>query len=181
MSSDLIRISGIAPASVVDGPGYRYTLFTQGCTHHCEGCHNPQTHPIDGGYERDYHEILSEFLADPLLDGMTLSGGEPFLQAEVLAKLAAEVKARGKSVAIYSGYTLEELVEGENPHWKLLLEQCDLLIDGRFILAQKTTEAPFRGSANQRIIRLPESLAQGRVIEWQKPVYCDIPPIKVMR
>ena len=104
-----LRISGIVEESIVDGPGLRYVVFTQGCPHHCPGCHNPQTHDFDGGEFRDTDDILRQFMENPLLSGITFSGGEPFVQAEPLCHLADAVHAAGKNVYAYSGYTCEEL------------------------------------------------------------------------
>ena len=110
MASDL-WISGIEPESIVDGPGFRYVIFTQGCPHHCPGCHNPQTHPFTGGKKADIPAILREIEEDPILQGVTFSGGEPFCQPEPLCQIAQAVKAMGKDVTAFSGYTLEQLVE----------------------------------------------------------------------
>ena len=104
-----LRISGVVAESIVDGPGFRYVVFTQGCPHHCPGCHNPQTHSFEGGYDADIPAMLEEIRRDPLLDGITLSGGEPFCQPEALIPLAKAVKEMGKTVFAYTGYTLEQL------------------------------------------------------------------------
>ena len=127
-----LRLSGIVEESVVDGPGVRFVVFTQGCEHHCPGCHNPHTHALDGGFLMPTDAILSRFDEDPLLSGITFSGGEPFLQPEALAVLAEAVHARGKEVMIYSGFTFEQLLErGERePAVRRLLEQADVLVEG---------------------------------------------------
>ena len=106
-----INVCGIEPESIVDGPGFRYVVFVQGCPHHCPGCHNPQSHPFEGGTPRTAAELFAEFSQNPLLSGITLSGGEPFCQAEALCELASLVKQAGKTVVAYSGYTLEQLLE----------------------------------------------------------------------
>lgn len=154
-TSDL-NISGVEPESIVDGPGLRYVIFTQGCPHRCPGCHNPQTHDFAGGEKADVPAILAEIAADPLLQGVTFSGGEPFCQPEPLSAIAQAVKGMGKDVVIYSGYTLEQLEEmGEkDPATKELLELCDILIDGPYIEAQRDLTLRFRGSSNQRVIDL---------------------------
>ncbi len=153
-----LRISGIEPESIVDGPGFRYTIFVQGCPHGCHGCHNPDTHPFDGGRLVALPELLKSFDENPLLAGMTFSGGEPFCQPGPLADLADEVHARGKDVVIYSGYTLEELraLAVKDPAVKRLLLCCDLLIDGPYVEAQRNLTLLFRGSANQRMISREE-------------------------
>ena len=129
MASDL-RISGVEPESIVDGPGFRYVIFTQGCPHGCPGCHNPQTHDFRGGRVADIPAILREIRQDPLLQGVTFSGGEPFCQPEPLCGIAEAVKEMGRDVVAYSGYTLEQLLEmGERDPWVArLLKLCDILI-----------------------------------------------------
>lgn len=155
-----IRLSGIIKESIVDGPGIRYVVFTQGCPHHCEGCHNPDTHDFDGGYIGNTEEIIKDFQKNPLLSGITFSGGEPFCQPEPLLKLAKEVHNLKKNVISYSGYTFEELLKlsKKNQAIKDLMENIDYLIDGKFILSQKTLMLKFRGSKNQRIIDMKKSL-----------------------
>ena len=155
MASDL-RISGVEPESIVDGPGFRYVIFTQGCPHHCPGCHNPQTHDFAGGKLADIPAILAEVQSDPLLQGVTFSGGEPFCQPAPLCAIARAVKGMGKDLVVYSGYTLEQLLEWgkEDPAVLELLRLCDTLIDGPYIQAQRDLTLRYRGSANQRVIDL---------------------------
>ena len=151
-----LRISGIVEESIVDGPGLRFVVFTQGCPHHCKGCHNPQTHDFNGGEERDVRAIFEMFMENPLLSGISFSGGEPFVQPHPLCILARLVKGAGKNIVVYSGYTFEQLkAMGEkNPAVLELLGLCDTLIDGPFIEEQKDLDLLFRGSQNQRIIDL---------------------------
>lgn len=153
MASDL-RISGVEPESIVDGPGFRYVIFTQGCPHGCPGCHNPQTHDFGGGRPADVPAMLREIGEDPLLQGVTFSGGEPFCQPEPLCGIAEAVKGMGKDVVVYSGYTLEQLQEmGRTDRWiARLLELCDILIDGPYLEAQRDLTLLYRGSTNQRVI-----------------------------
>ncbi len=162
MASDL-RISGVEPESIVDGPGFRYVIFTQGCPHGCPGCHNPQTHDFRGGRTADIPAILREIRQDPLLQGVTFSGGEPFCQPEPLCGIAEAVKEMGRDVVAYSGYTLEQLLEmGERDPWVArLLKLCDILIDGPYVEARRDLTLLYRGSANQRVIRLREGLPEG--------------------
>ncbi len=155
-----LRMSGVVGESIVDGPGIRYAVFVQGCPHHCEGCHNPQTHDFSGGYDDDTDAIFEKIIQDPLLDGVTFSGGEPFCQARPLALLGQKVKAKGLGVISYTGYTLEYLLKNasvENGYMDLL-ETIDWLVDGRFVMALKSYECRFRGSTNQRIIDVPKTL-----------------------
>jgi len=158
-----LRLAGIVRESIVDGPGLRLTVFTQGCPHKCPGCHNPDTHDPKGGYEGNITSILSAFDANPLLKGITLSGGEPIMQAEALLDLAKEIKARGKDIVIFSGYTFEQLLEmgKSRPAVTELLSLCCLLIDGPFVIAQKDLSLRFRGSSNQRLLDPAASLAKG--------------------
>lgn len=157
---ETIRIAGIIRQSIVDGPGLRFVVFTQGCPHHCAGCHNPDTHDFAGGYDCPIERILAEFDKNPLLGGLTLSGGEPFCRAGELLPLVRAVKERGKNIFCYTGYTLEELRALPGPAVGELLGLIDTLVDGRFVLAERDLTLPFRGSRNQRVI----DLAQGRDI-----------------
>ena len=147
-----LRISGIAEESIVDGPGLRYVVFTQGCPHHCRGCHNPETHDPGGGILRDTDDLLQAVEENPLLSGVTFSGGEPFLQPEPLAAMARKVKKAGKTVLVYTGYTLEQLVADRNAAVRELLLLTDTLVDGPYIEALRDPDLTFRGSANQRIL-----------------------------
>lgn len=149
-----LRVSGIVEESIVDGPGLRYVIFTQGCTRACPGCHNPQTHPLDGGTVMDTESIFRQFSENPLLAGMTFSGGEPFLQAEALCVLAEAVHDAGKNVMAYTGFTFEELLDRaqSDPNVARLLELVDTLVDGPYIEALRDLELKFRGSSNQRLL-----------------------------
>lgn len=151
-----VRISGLLNDSIVDGKGLRFVVFAQGCPHACKGCHNPETHDFNGGKEYDTAEIVQTILGNPLLDGVTLSGGEPFYQAEAMAEIAAAVKAKGLNVWTYTGYTYEELVSAAQKDGAVgrLLSLTDVLVDGRFVLEQKTLDRPFAGSKNQRVLYL---------------------------
>ncbi len=157
-----LQLSGTANDSIVDGPGLRFTIFVQGCPHHCKGCHNPQTHPFDGGTATDTDELLEKIKSNPLLDGVTFSGGEPFCQAKALAALGREIKSLGLDIITFTGYTFEELYERRTEDGiGELLEVTDLLVDGRFIIEEKSWQLRFRGSRNQRVIDCRQSLAQG--------------------
>ena len=161
-----IRLYGTVNDSIVDGPGLRYVIFTQGCLHHCPGCHNPDSHAIDGGYIEDTEQCLLEIDQNPLLDGVTLSGGEPFLQATALIHFVQKVKKRHLHVMIYSGYTFEEILELGDEE-KKLLSLCDTLVDGKFILSLKSMELLYKGSSNQRIIDIQATLKTHMVIEQE--------------
>lgn len=159
-----IRVAGLVNDSIVDGPGFRFTVFTQGCPHHCTGCHNPQTHDFEGGNDMDTDEIIARIRKNPLLDGVTLSGGEPFCQSDACAEIAKAAKEMGLNVWSYSGYTFEELISGRK-EWRKFLQEVDVLVDGRFELSKRTLECRFRGSWNQRLVDVQASLAQGNVVE----------------
>ena len=162
----LIKLAGIVPESYVDGPGIRFTIFVQGCPHHCKGCHNPETHDFEGGRLADTDRIIKKVQQFPLVHGVTFSGGEPFCQSGALAHIAEELKPLGYHIMSYSGFTFEQLYEksAQEEDVKKLLGLLDILVDGRFVLEQKTLELKFRGSRNQRIIDVPESLRNGRAV-----------------
>lgn len=159
-----LRLAGIVNDSITDGPGIRLTVFTQGCPHHCPGCQNPQTWDFSGGQEVSPDEIMAQIKQNPLLSGVTFSGGEPLTQAAALLPLAEQIKEQGLELAIYTGYTFEQLLQLNDKHINLLLALADTLIDGPFIQAQRNLELNFRGSENQRILRAAASLAARRPI-----------------
>ena len=165
-----IKLAGLVKESVVDGPGIRMAVFTQGCVRACPGCHNPHTHDFGGGEWYDTEELWRQFAANRHLRGLTISGGEPFAQAAACADLARRVKESGGDVVVYTGYTWEELTEpGENEGAvRLLLENADIVVDGPFVAAQKDLDLSFRGSSNQRVIDAAASLAAGHavVVKW---------------
>lgn len=162
-----MRIAGVVEESIVDGPGFRYTVFVQGCHIHCPECHNPETHDPQGGKDADTDEMIAQFSENVLLDGITLSGGDPFLQPEACLQLAKAAHAAGLNVWAYSGQTLDELVLlcGKRPYLGELLEEIDVLVDGPFLIAQRTLDMRFRGSRNQRVIDMKATMAQGTVVE----------------
>ena len=160
----MLDLSGIVSDSIVDGPGIRTTVFSQGCPHHCPGCHNPETWDFGCGTQIPVEAIVDIVKSNPLCRGVTFSGGEPFAQAAGFAKLAELLKEKGYEVASYSGYTFEELLEGSEDQ-KNLLAAIDILIDGPFLQSQKSLEIAFRGSRNQRILDVKKSLAAGKAVE----------------
>lgn len=166
MSDIMLRIAGTVNDSIVDGPGIRFTIFTQGCPHHCEGCHNPQTHNFDGGEMVTADSILDQIMANPLLDGVTFSGGEPFCQVEALYYIGQEVKKKNMNIITYTGFTFEYLIEQAdcNNFYRELLSVCDYIIDGKFEIDKKDYMLKFRGSSNQRVIDCKKSLLENSVI-----------------
>ena len=159
----MINLAGIAGDSIVDGPGIRTAVFGQGCPHHCPGCHNPETWEFGCGTDMAEETVVEIVESNPLCRGVTFSGGEPFSQAEAFAKLGRLLKEKGYEVASYSGFTFEELLEG-TPAQRALLETIDILIDGPFLREERSLELNFRGSRNQRILNVPESLKAGKAV-----------------
>jgi anaerobic ribonucleoside-triphosphate reductase activating protein len=159
-----LRIAGIVKESVVDGPGFRYVIFAQGCNHGCKGCHNPDTHDIKGGYAVDTVSIAEDIKQSKNIDGVTFSGGEPFLQAEAFVKIAEKLKRYGINIACYTGYTFEQLLESRNEQFIKLLELTDILIDGPYIEELRDLGLTFRGSGNQRIIDVKKSLKENKAV-----------------
>lgn len=161
-----MRIFGIEPESVVDGPGYRAAVFVQGCPHRCPGCHNPDSHDPQGGREMAVHDVAQTFLDNPLLEGITLTGGEPFQQPRECVALASLAHQRGLNVWAYTGYTLEELIHLDYDKILLLLS-VDVLVDGPFILSERTLDLPWRGSKNQRVIDMNKTRRAGKIVLYQ--------------
>ncbi|MBQ8927954.1 MAG: anaerobic ribonucleoside-triphosphate reductase activating protein [Oscillospiraceae bacterium] len=169
----LLQVSGTANDSIVDGPGLRFTVFVQGCPHRCPGCHNPQTHPFEGGTPTETGALLERIKENPLLDGVTFSGGEPFCQAPALAALGQEVRRLGLNIMTYTGYTFEDLYEHldeEENGYRALLSVTDWLVDGPFIESLKSYQLHFKGSINQRILDVQKSLAAGSPVgaDWAR-------------
>ena len=198
-----IRMFGTVGDSIVDGPGLRYSVFVQGCTHRCPGCHNPESQPADGGYMESIDKIVADIEANKLVRNVTLSGGEPFEQAAACAELARRLKEKGYGIWTYSGYRYETLKrcadqadaqsavniqnapQNENDHGQAanldpqgvrdLLQHSDVLVDGVFVEALKSLELQWCGSSNQRLIDLPATRAKGEVVLWKKK---DVFPTK---
>ena len=143
-----IRLAGLEPESIVDGPGYRFTVFVQGCPHNCPGCHNPQTHDFSGGHLADTDDVIAHLGKNPLVRGLTLSGGEPMMQPEPLYLIAKEAKEKGMNVWCYTGFTLEELS---------LIHIFDSLINRQLLEGKNMNQAQDR-LRMQRIYQTCESL-----------------------
>lgn len=160
-----VRIAALINDSIVDGPGLRYGIYVQGCARGCDGCHNPQTHSFSGGTEADTREIWAEIAENPLLTGITFSGGDPLYQPKPLTEIARKAKEQGLSVWCYTGACFEELIAADDGDVMEFLRFVDVLVDGPFLLEQRTLELPFRGSRNQRLINVPLSLKEGEIRE----------------
>lgn len=161
-----IRLSGIAYESLVNGPGMRRVFFAQGCRHKCKGCFNPDTHDFNGGEDRNMDELIEAVLENPMLRGVTFSGGDPWEQADKFAYMAKIFKEHNLNVWSYTGYTYEYILEhkDERNGWNELLNNIDVLVDGRFEEDMMQEGLKFRGSYNQRIIDVKESLKEGKII-----------------
>lgn len=166
MSEDAeLRIAGIEPESFVDGPGIRFAVFTQGCTHHCPECQNPETHAFGKGHAETAESLLKMIDSNPLLTGVTLSGGDPMEQAVQLLPFAHGVKMRSLNLIVYTGYRYEMLVSKfAYPAMKELLTYTDMLVDGPYMKDLRDLELSFRGSSNQRLIDVQQSLVEGKVV-----------------
>ena len=162
-----MKIYGLVQDSIVDGPGFRFVCFTQGCPHHCPGCHNPDSHAPHGGTEMTSDEIITQMRSNPLTDGLTLSGGEPFMQAEDCLVLARAAHASGLNVWAYSGWTFDDLMNGTAAQ-QALLRELDVLVDGPFMLDERSLTLNWRGSRNQRVIDVQKTLTAGEIV-----LYCD--------
>ena len=152
--------------SVVDGEGVRTVLWTQGCPHACKGCHNPQTHSFNDGVLVDVEEVIEALSEIKHQDGLTLSGGDPVCQSEACYEISKAAHEMGMNVWCYTGFTYETMLQ--NPKHRRLLEQIDVLVDGKFILEEKSYNLHFRGSRNQRIIDVQRSLKEEKVVLVEK-------------
>ena len=164
-----IRLAGLEPESIVDGPGYRFTVFVQGCPHNCPGCHNPQTHDFSGGHLADTDDVIAHLGKNPLVRGLTLSGGEPMMQPEPLYLIAKAAKEKGMNVWCYTGFTLEELLRENRADRMRLLSAVDVLVDGPFRSHERSLDLLYRGSKNQRLIDMPATLKSGMIRLYAPP------------
>lgn len=158
----VLNLAGFLARSEVNGPGIRAVLWVQGCPRRCEGCFNPQFQPFSPATVTSVPTVAETILSLEGIDGVTFSGGEPFAQAGPLAELGATLRHAGLSIITYSGYTAEELAEGDDPAWPALLAATDLLIAGPFI-ASRARPDPLTGSANQQVIALGTRLSSKRL------------------
>lgn len=187
-----ISLFGTVPDSIVDGPGLRYAVFVQGCSHNCPGCHNPDSQPAEGGTVTAISDLLADIEANGLVHDVTLSGGEPFEQPEACAVLARALKERGYGVWSFTGYLYEDLLRraqaaraerarreeaglaGEALAAGIaadlavgdLLDAIDVLVDGPFVEARKSLELKWCGSSNQRLVDVAATRAAGKVMLW---------------
>ena len=156
-----LKYLSIAEGTSVDGPGLRTSIYFAGCRHHCEGCHNPQSWDINNGKPVTIDELLAVIRYNDF--PVTFTGGDPFFQAEGVAELARQIKQEfGYNIWCYTGYLWEEVIQ--HPEFMPLLQSIDVLVDGRFVLAQRDISLLFRGSKNQRIINVQQSLKTGTIV-----------------
>ncbi len=148
--------------SIVDGPGLRMVLWMQGCMHDCPGCHNPSTHSLKDGIQVEVNDILSQMRQYRYQNGLTLSGGEPFLQSTILIDIVKAVRTPTFTIWAYTGFKFEQLLKNENH--KQLLEHVDVLVDGLFNIKQQDYKLLYKGSKNQRIIDVQKSIKKGEVV-----------------
>jgi anaerobic ribonucleoside-triphosphate reductase activating protein len=153
--------------SIVDGLGIRTVIWTQGCSHNCPSCHNPETHDFDGGDLVELDDVIYELECLSGQDGVTFSGGDPMFQAKQCSILAKKIHELGMNVWAYTGFTFEELLEKGNKDIMNFLSNIDVLIDGKFVPSKKSLECEFRGSTNQRLIDVPKSLEENEVVLFE--------------
>lgn len=161
-----IRIAGEQSESIVDGPGIRYVIFTQGCPHHCEGCHNPETHDFSSGKVVSIKDLINDIKKYSYMTGLTISGGEPFAQASAILELIKEFKKifPKKNIIIYTGYTIEELANKNDQNIIEILSLTDFLVDGKFVKSLRDLTLKFRGSSNQRFINLKKTFEEKKIV-----------------
>ena len=159
-----IRIASLVNDSIVDGPGLRFVIFTQGCLFGCYNCHNKATWDVEGGYLSDMDEIVARWRKNPLIEGITLSGGDPLLQAEQSLYLLRKAHETGLNVTVYSGDLYENLVNSKNPTISEIIQEADYLIDGPYVDAKKDLTRLYRGSYNQRFIDLNATRSKGSLV-----------------
>lgn len=158
-----LSVIDIVEGTSVDGPGLRTSIYFAGCCHHCEGCHNPQSWELEAGEPTEIDKLLNIIKENDF--NVTFSGGDPFFQSEGVAALAHHIHEElGKNIWCYTGYLWESIVK--DARLMKLLKNIDVLVDGRFVMAERDISLRFKGSANQRIIKVAESLDKGEVVLW---------------
>lgn len=164
-----IRLAGdLLKDSIVDGVGIRTVIWTQGCIHNCKGCHNPETHSFEAGKLVDVEQVKKQIKELQGQDGITFSGGDPMCQVKECAELAKYAKKLGFNIWCYTGYTYEALLAKEDKDVMDFLNQIDVLVDGPFILKEKSLAVRFRGSKNQRLIDVKESLKNNKIVLFEE-------------
>ena len=158
-----LRVLHVVEGTSVDGPGLRTSIYLAGCSHHCPGCHNPESWDMNGGEERTLDELMDIIAYNET--PVTFSGGDPLAQAQPLALLINRIKQElGYNVWCYTGYTWQQVTQ--QPQLMAVVRQLDVLVDSPFLLAERDTKLRFRGSRNQRLIDVQATLSQGHIVEW---------------
>ena len=169
-----VRLAGIAYESLVNGPGIRRVFFAQGCKHNCKGCFNPETHSFDKGIVLEIDKLIKDVLENPMITGVTFSGGDPIEQAHSFSYMAKILKNKGLNIWCYTGYLYDEQLLNNSrarcEYTDEMLSMIDVLVDGEFVEALKDIRLVFRGSSNQRVIDVKKSLGQNEIVMWQPKV-----------
>jgi len=176
-SEDEIRLAAdIQSDSIVDGPGLRAVIWTQGCSHNCKGCQNPQTWDFSGGGLVPIDMVLDAIDELEYQDGITFSGGDPMYQTEACTKIAKYCKDKGYNIWVYTGFTYEEIIKmsKKNKIYTEFLKYIDVLVDGKFVIKQKDLNLLFRGSSNQRLIDIPKTLDSGKIVLFDESKYLEV-------
>ncbi len=164
----IIRLaSNIETDSIVNGVGLRTVIWTQGCKHNCEGCHNPQTHDFLGGFEVETEDVIKILSTLKLQKGITFSGGEPFEQASACFEIANAAHKMNFDVWSYTGYKFEDILKANRADWNKFIREIDVIVDGKFLINEKDLSLQFRGSKNQRIINVKDSLINNDIFYYK--------------
>ncbi len=161
-----MKILRIVEGTSVDGPGLRTAIYFAGCSHHCPGCHNPQSWDAEAGQEMTLDQIMA--VVDENGFGVTLTGGDPLYDVAGMLPVAAAVKERGLNLWCYTGYTFEQILADKS--LSRILGYADVIVDGRFEEPLRDIKLRFRGSSNQRMVDVKKSLESGYVILYQDGV-----------
>ena len=166
----MIRVIDVIEDTMVDGPGFRTSIYCAGCRHQCPGCHNPQSWAFDAGRDMTVEQLMRIIEADPYTQGVTFSGGDPMYQAAAFAELARQIHRRTqKDIWCYTGFTFESLIHDDQ---RELLTEVDVLVDGPFVESLHDPDLLFRGSSNQRLIDVQVSRYSGKTVLWKpEPLY----------
>lgn len=165
MKDKKVRLAGIEYESLVNGPGLRRVFFAQGCSHNCKGCFNPSTHDFNGGELKNIDDLVDDIKANPMIKGVTFSGGDPFYQAEAFSYMAEKIRDLKLNIWCYTGYEIEYILDnGLGKSGISLLKNIDVLVDGKFMEDKKDDKLMFRGSSNQRIIDVKNTIKLKNII-----------------
>ncbi len=167
MNEVYLASNKIQTDSLLDGEGLRAVIWFQGCSHNCEGCHNPETHKFNVGYKLKLDKVFKMIDKLENQDGITFSGGDPMFQPAALLEILKYVKEKGYNVWCYTGFIYDNLLKMQ-PIYKEILSHIDVLVDGLFVLKEKSLNVKYRGSKNQRLIDVQKSLKENKIIKYQE-------------